>query len=123
MGGRGTFAAGNNVAYTYETVGYIEDVKVLQGLNGKHNLPEEARSSSAYITTDRNGSFVRYREFNSDHTSKFDIDYHPEKKISGNYNPIFHIHEYKNGVRSPLGRTLTESEFKKYKKYFRGRQD
>ena len=27
MGGRGTFAAGNSVDYTYKTVGYIEDVK------------------------------------------------------------------------------------------------
>lgn len=122
MGGRGIFAAGNNVAYTYKTVDYIENIKVLQGLNGKHNLPEESHSSNAYILTDRDGNFVRYREFNSDHTSKFDIDYHPEKKISGNYNPLFYIHEYKNGVRSPLGRILTELEYKKYKKYFRGRK-
>ena len=28
MGGRGTFAAGKNVAYTYETVDKIEGVKV-----------------------------------------------------------------------------------------------
>lgn len=123
MGGRGTFAVGNNVAYTYETVDSIEDVKVLKGLNGKHNLPEESHSSKAYILTDKNGDFVRYREFNTDNTSKFDIDYHPEKKLSGNYNPIFHIHEYKNGDCSPLGRMLTETEYKRYKKYFRGRQD
>ena len=30
MGGRGTFAAGNNVAYTYETVGKIEGIKVME---------------------------------------------------------------------------------------------
>ena len=30
MGGRGTYASGNNVSYTYETVGKIEGVKVLQ---------------------------------------------------------------------------------------------
>ena len=29
MGGRGTFAAGKNVAYTYETVGFIDGVKIL----------------------------------------------------------------------------------------------
>lgn len=34
MGGRGTFEAGNSVDYTYQTVGFIEDVKVLHGLNG-----------------------------------------------------------------------------------------
>lgn len=36
MGGRGTFAIGNIVAYTYSTTGKIEGVKVLTGLNGKH---------------------------------------------------------------------------------------
>ena len=30
MGGRGTFAAGNNVPYKYKTVEIIEGVKVLQ---------------------------------------------------------------------------------------------
>ena len=121
MGGRGTFASGNSVPYTYETIEKINGVKVLQGLGGKHNLPEESHSSNAYILTDRAGNFVRFREFNSYHTSKFDIDYHPERKISGHYNPIFHIHEYNNGIRDPLGRTLTDAEYKKYKKFFRGR--
>ena len=121
MGGRGTFASRNPVPYTYENNEKINGVKVLQGLGGKHNLPEESHSSNAYILTDRAGNFVRFREFNSDHTSKFDIDYHPEKKISGHYNPIFHIHEYNNGIRDPLGRTLTDAEYQKYKKFFRGR--
>ena len=42
MGGCGTFAAGNNVAYTYETVGMIDGIKVLRGIegSGKHHLPE-----------------------------------------------------------------------------------
>ena len=40
MGGRGTFAAGNDVAYTYQTVEKIEGVKVLKGINGKHGLPD-----------------------------------------------------------------------------------
>ena len=44
MGGRGTFAFGNMVAYTYQTTGTISGVKVLSGLNGKHGLPEEAHS-------------------------------------------------------------------------------
>ena len=28
MGGRGTYASGNNVAYTYETIGKIHNIKV-----------------------------------------------------------------------------------------------
>lgn len=32
MGGRGTFASGNSVAYTYETIGKIGGIKVLNGI-------------------------------------------------------------------------------------------
>ena len=43
MGGRGTFASGNPVTYTYETVYKIDGVKVLKGLNGKHSLNKEGK--------------------------------------------------------------------------------
>ena len=121
MGGRGTFAIGKKVDYTYRTVGEIEGVKVLEGINGKHNLPEESHSSNAYIKVDSSKNFVRFREFNIDKTSHFDIDYHPEPKLTGNHQPVFHIHFYKNGVRDKMGRLLTSEEYKKYKKYFKGR--
>ena len=64
MGGRGTYAAGNNVAYRYETVGKIDGVKVLQKLDKKASggLPEEAHSSSAYILLNKEGNFRMYRE-------------------------------------------------------------
>ncbi len=120
MGGRGTFASGNIVAYTYETVGKIAGVKVLQGLSGKHNLPEEAHTSDAYILVNASGDFKRYRGYNKDLTSSFDIDYHPEKKISGHYDNVYHIHFYHNGVRDKVGRLLTPEEYAKYKKYFGG---
>ena len=32
MGGRGTYAAGKNVPFTYETIGTVEGVKVLRGI-------------------------------------------------------------------------------------------
>ena len=56
MGGRGTFASGNTVPYTYNTVGKIGGVKVLKGMQGKHGLPEEAHSSKDYISLHPNGS-------------------------------------------------------------------
>ena len=46
MGGRGPFASGNTVAYTYVTIEKIEGIKVLKGLNGKHGLPEKTHSST-----------------------------------------------------------------------------
>ncbi len=123
MGGRGTFAAGKNVGYSYETVDKIDGVKVLKGTGQAHNLPEEAHSSKAYLKVDSNGNFVRYRAYNSDKTSHFDIDYHKEPQIAGNKTEkVFHIHFYdKNGVRDIVGRRLTKEEFELYKKYFRGR--
>ncbi len=123
MGGRGTYSVGNNVAFTYETIGEIEGIKVLQGLGNKHNLPEESHTSKAYIKIDSQGNFIRYREFNDDKTTKFDIDYHIEQKITGNrVDEVFHIHFYDiNGKRDPVGRILTDEEYNKYKKYFKGR--
>lgn len=58
MSGRGTFTIGNNVDYTYETIDKIEGVKVLSGKNGKHGLPEESHSSTAYIK-------IKPRDFDS----------------------------------------------------------
>ena len=49
MGGRGSYAAGNNVEYTYKTVGMVDGVKILQGIGNKHGLPESSHSSEAYI--------------------------------------------------------------------------
>lgn len=47
MGGRGTFASGNNVAYTYETVGKIAGVKIIRPIDRTKSLklPEESHSS------------------------------------------------------------------------------
>lgn len=61
MGGRGTFASGNNVAYTYKTVGKINGVKVLKGIGGKHSLPEESHTSNAYIKLKPDSSFHEMR--------------------------------------------------------------
>lgn len=124
MGGRGAYTKGKANGYTYETVGMIEDVKILRGLGLLHNLPEETHSSKAYIKVDGQGNFVRYREYNADKTSHFDIDYHNEPKITGNRTEkVFHIHFYnQNGERDAVGRRLTPEEMDRYKKYFRGRQ-
>ena len=121
MGGRGTFASGKNVAYTYETVDKIEGVKVLRGINGKHSLPEEAHSSLAYIKLKPNGTFHEMRIYDKEHYLVAEIAYHPKHKLTGNYQPVLHIHEYKrNNFLDRPPRLLTDEEYKKYKKYFKG---
>ena len=95
MGGRGTFAAGKNVAYQYETVGNIEGVKVLRS------------------------DVKQFRKFRNDHTPEFDIDYQHEPNI-GKVGKSYHIHyygsQYKNGRSGAI--PISEKELSKYKKYF-----
>ena len=123
MGGRGTFAIGNNVGYTYETVGYIEDVKILRGLNGKHGLPEESHSSNAYIKLKPDGTFHEMRIYDKDHYLVKEIAYHPEASLNGGDRTknVLHIHEYKRdnfNERTP--RLLNSEEIRQYKKYLKG---
>ena len=124
MGGRGTYAAGNNVDFTYETVGKIEDVKVLSGLNGKHGLPEESHTSNAYIKLKPDGTFHEMRIYDKDHYLVKEIAYHPEPNLNnGNrFENVLHVHDYLERddfkIRKP--RFITKKEFNKYKKYFKG---
>lgn len=129
MGGRGTFAAGNPVPYTYQTVGSIEGVKILQGIEGKHSLPESSHSSNAYIKLKPDGIFHEMRIYDNSHTLSMEIAYHPEKSLTGNnHTPVLHYHTYderfsRNAtgsfIRSPAKR-LSDEMKRKYKKYFRG---
>lgn len=121
MGGRGTYAKGNNVDFTYKTVGYIEGVKVSEGLNGKHSLPEESHSGSAYIKLE-NGIFKEMRIYDKDHYLIKEIAYHREKPLTGNNNEkVLHIHEYKrDNFKDRKPRKLTKEEIKEYRKYLIG---
>ena len=124
MGGRGTYAAGKNVAYTYETVGKIDGVKVLQPKDPKSSfkLPEEAHSSSSYIVLDKTGVFRQYREYNEQHLPVFEIGYHFEKGLSKHGEAVFHYHGYSSPGVDNRGKAqpITPEIYEKYKKYFKG---
>lgn len=115
MGGRGTYAVGNNVPKLYETVGEINGVKILEKKNKSEskNLPEEAHSSSAYLLLDDNGVFRKYREYDK-HIIKFEIEYgtHAAKKV-------LHYHPYINGERQKAEK-IPPAMTEKYKKFFKG---
>ena len=129
MGGRGTFASGNSVAYTYKTVGIIEGVKVLQGIGGKHALPESSHSSKAYIKLKPDGTFHEMRIYDKNHVLIMEIAFHPEKSITGdNHTNILHYRTYderfsKNSSGAfyrSRAHPLTKQLYKKYRKYFKG---
>ena len=99
MGGRGTFAAGKQVPYSFQTVGWIEvgnqRIKVLQGLDGRsHKLPEEAHSSYAYALLNRDGTLRTLRFYDSQHRLRYEIAKHRERNIDPSGLPVLHYHVY-----------------------------
>lgn len=120
MGGRGTYAAGNNVSYTYETVDKINGVKVLKGINGKHGLPEEAHSSSAYIKLNHNGIFHELRLYDKDHYLKFELAYHSEPNLDKSKKPILHYHLYDRRFGRTDAIKASRAMKNHFKKYLKG---
>jgi len=129
MGGRGTFAAGKPVDFAYKTVGFIEGVKVLVGINGKHSLPESSHSSNAYIKLNTDGTFREMRLYNENHALRLEIAYHPEKSLTGDSTtPVLHYHTYDEnfsksktlGFKRCDATLLTPEMKKEYGKYFIG---
>ena len=119
MGGRGTFAAGNNVPYTFKTVGFINDVKVLEGIGGKHGLPEESHSSDAYIQLNPNDTFRELRLYDKEHYLYFELAYHREASIGPKGMKVLHYHLYdRNFNRSTF--KASKAMRKHFSKYLKG---
>ena len=95
---------------------------MLQGLDGKHDLPVEAHSSGAYIQLYPDGNFKMFRLYDKEHYLTFEIGYHPESNLDKSRKPILHVHEYPvhDDFSKRTTRLMTKSEYEKYKKYFGG---
>ena len=120
MGGRGTFATGNTVAYVYQTVDKIAGVKVLTGIDGKHGLPEEAHSSHAYIKLKSDGTFHEMRIYDKNHYLVFEIAYHPEPKLDPSRKPILHYHLYDRKFNRTNAAKATKAMKKHFAKFLKG---
>jgi len=125
MGGRGTFAAGKKVDYTYETFAKIDGVKVLRGLNGLHDLPMESHSSEMYIKVNPDNTFKELRVYGKDHRVELEIAYHVEPKLQKGGKKVLHYHvydygpQYKNGLHRTTA-LLTPELRAKYHRFFIG---
>lgn len=126
MGGRGTYAVGNNVAYAYKTVGKIGDIKILRPIDNTKSLklPEEAHSSFKYLLLDKDGVFHQYREYNANHEVIREIGYHHEKSLGK--GDVLHIHIHSkpgiehHGDYDTIKRKLTWKEYNHYKELLKG---
>ena len=123
MGGRGTYAVGNNVPYTYETVGMHEGVKILTGKpgSGRHDLPAEAHSSTMYMKLHKDGTMNMLRVYGEDHYLQMEIAYHPEPRLTGNYEPVLHVHYYDRSFNRTEAAYLDQESYHQYQKYLKGR--
>lgn len=112
MGGRNTYAAGKNVPFTYKTVGMFHGIKVLEGIGGKHSLPEEAHSSMAYAKLHKDGNLQMLRFYDQDKYLVLEIGYHPEPELTGHRRHVYHIHEYGRDFSSRPKRLFTDEDLK-----------
>ena len=123
MGGRGSAARGGNNT-SYETVGKIGKIKILQKKEGQQKLPEESHKSNAYIQLTESGDFKMFRWYDKNHFVRVEIAYHPEPNLDSSHKPILHIHHYQpDNWRSREPRLLTPAEFRRYKKILKLRED
>ena len=120
MGGRGTFAAGRNVEFTYKAVGTIHGVKVLKGIGNKHALPEESHTSDAYIKLKPDGVFHEMRIYDKNHETTLDIAFHRELKLDPSGNNVLHIHRYEPGFKRQKAEPITKEIYDKYSKFVGG---
>jgi len=136
MGGRGTFAAGNQVPYTYEvdtsfsSDGKYKGIKVLKGMEGtgKHGLPESSHSSTAYLKMNPDGTFNMMRVYDKNHNLRLEIAYHFEDQLG--IGKVLHYHTYGTSfsqlAKGKPDRTAgvvlhkNSSIYKNYSKYFKG---
>lgn len=127
MGGRGTFAIGNQVPFVYKKVDEIEGVKVLEGIAGKHGLPEEAHSSTAYIKLKPDGTFHEMRIYDEQHYLSMEIAYHPEPNLNGGNHSenVLHVHVYpqQDNFKLRPAHRITKQEYETFKKFFKGIPD
>lgn len=117
MGGRNTYAAGKNVPFVYKMVGVFHGIKVLEGVGGKHNLPEESHLSEAYVKLFKDGNLQMLRFYDKNKHLKVEIGYHAEPDLTGHHKPVYHIHEYGSDFSRSDPRLLTPMEIQKYGKY------
>ena len=125
MGGRGAYSEGKASGFTYETVGKIDGVKIINPTSKRDSLklPEESHTArNRYLILDKAGVFRQYREYNENHQVVFEIGYHFESGMSKGGESVLHVHEYASPGVEHRGkaRDITTDEIMRYKSLLKG---
>lgn len=121
MGGRGTYASGVIVPYTFETVGFVDGMKALKGIGNVHGLPAEAHSSYVYVQRLENGNVKTIRFYDKGHRPIFEVANHPEKSLDPSGANVMHYHIIDGDItKRGKAHRFTKAMKKRYGKYFKG---
>lgn len=122
MGSRGAFleSGGFSKPLRWQTVDYIEGIKVLAPKDSRSSLSLPERSNTpgtTYIMLRQDGSFRQLITFDNDRMPIYEIDYGQHAGVKS-----LHVHYYKNGDRygSPVILHKGDALYKKYKNLLRG---
>ncbi|MBR3628760.1 MAG: hypothetical protein IKN42_07980 [Elusimicrobia bacterium] len=122
MGSRGSFLESGSFSAPakWQTVDYVDGVKVLEPKNPKASisLPERSNTpGTAYVAYRKDGVFKQYIQFDKNRLPVYRIDYGRHDK-----NKSLHIHFFKNGIRTEKVKILYPGDaiYEKHKRLFKG---
>lgn len=122
MGSRGSFleSGGFRVPARWQTVGYIDGIKVLapKDPSASLSLPERANTpGTTYVIYRENGVFKQLITFDENRMPIYEIDYGPHNHVL-----YLHVHFYINGNRfgEPTPLLPGNPIYEKYKRLFKG---
>lgn len=122
MGSRGAFLEGGGFSAParWQTVGYVDGIKILLPKDPKASisLPERSNTpGTAYVSYRKDGTFSQHIVFDVNRLPVYRIDYgmHRGKKS-------LHVHYYKDGNTLPNPTDLKKGDplYEKHKRLFKG---
>lgn len=122
MGSRGSFleSGGFSAPAKWETVDYVDGVKVLASKDPKASisLPERSNTpGTSYVAYGKDGVFKQFIIFDDNRMPIYEIDYGTH-----NHEKSLHVHYYHNGERSkdPIRIYPGDLLYEKHKRLFNG---
>lgn len=94
--------------FEYKSIGTVGGFKIIEGVNGKHNLPNFSNTSTCYVKLSKNIPHT-IRLYKNQKKFK-DIDWmHDNGNIKAG---DFHVHDYKNEIRIHKARKPSKHEYR-----------